>query len=197
MPSSHLLQLNEIMQLIFLSGPRSLLDVGVGFGKYGVLAREYLELWDGRGIYGDWTRRIDGIEIFEGYLTPLHDYIYDHVYVGNALEIMPTLEVRYDLILLIDVLEHFTYEEGIRLLDACRRKGRNFLVSTPRDIGEQQSAFDNFHEAHRFQWQPWHFEQFDRYFHVPNAKSHIYLVGEDAVRFTGAAVKAPPPGSDS
>jgi len=41
MPSSHLLQLNEIMQLIFLTKPQSLLDIGVGFGKYGVLAQEY------------------------------------------------------------------------------------------------------------------------------------------------------------
>ncbi len=191
MPSSHLLQINEITQLIFLSKPQSLLDIGVGFGKYGVLAREYLELWDGRGVYGDWTRRIDGIEIYEDYLSPLHEYVYDHIYVGDALDIVPALDFNYDLILLIDVLEHFSYEEGTRLLDACRRKGRNFLVSTPKDVGEQQGAFNNPHEAHKSQWQPGDFEQFEKYFHLPNLKSHIYLVGEDAPRFTGAVVKPP------
>ena len=31
--------------------PFSILDIGSGFGKYGVLCREYLELWDGRQEY--------------------------------------------------------------------------------------------------------------------------------------------------
>ncbi|MEW5995165.1 MAG: class I SAM-dependent methyltransferase [Candidatus Zixiibacteriota bacterium] len=188
MPSSHFLQLNEIMQLIFLTRPQSLLDIGVGFGKFGVLAREYLELWDGRVKYGEWTRRIDGIEAFEQYLTPLHDYVYDHVHIGNALDILPTLDIRYDLILLIDVLEHFTYEEGQLLLETCRKKGRNLIVSTPKDIGAQGEAFGNPYETHKFQWQPWHFERFEHYFHIPNPKSYIYFIGEDAYRFTGATV---------
>lgn len=191
MPSSHLLQLNEIMQLIFLSKPQSLLDIGVGFGKFGVLAREYLELWDGRGKYGDWQRRIDGIEVFEEYLTPLHDFIYDNIYIGNALDILPKLDTRYDLILLIDVLEHFPYEDGVRLLEACQAKGRNFLVSTPKDIGAQEDAFDNPCEAHKSQWERHHFDRFDKYFYVPNTKSHICFIGEDAPRFNGATVKQP------
>jgi hypothetical protein len=190
MPSSHLLQLNEIMQLIFFSKPNSLLDVGVGFGKYGVLSREYLELWDGRGKYGEWTKRIDGIEIFEKYLTPLHDYVYDHIYIGNALDIVPTLDFRYDLILLIDVLEHFSYDEGVKLLGACFQKSRNVLLSTPKEVSSQEDAFGNPYETHRSQWQPRHFEKFDKYFYVPNLKSFIYFIGKDATKFTGATVKS-------
>jgi len=188
MPSSHFLQINEIVQLIYLLKPSTVLDVGVGFGKYGLLAREYLELWDGRGKYNQWSRRIDGIEVFEGYLTPLHDYLYDHIYIGNALDIIPDLDVTYDLILVIDVLEHFTHDEGVRLLEACQRKGRNFLVSTPKDIGTQEEAFDNPYERHKSQWQMGYFDKFEKYFFVPNLKSYIYLIGEDAPKFTGAVV---------
>ena len=64
MPTSHHSQINQIMQFVVLTDPKSLLDIGVGFGKYGFLAREFLELWDGREEIGNWTRRIDGIEIF-------------------------------------------------------------------------------------------------------------------------------------
>ncbi len=71
MPSSHLYQINEILALIMATNPESLLDVGVGFGKYGFLSREYLELWDGREQYHDWKRRIVGIEACKKYLTPL------------------------------------------------------------------------------------------------------------------------------
>ncbi len=70
MPSSHFGQLNEIVELIKLSKPKSVLDIGVGFGKYGVLAREYLELWDEGKKYNDREIRIDGIEAFEKYITP-------------------------------------------------------------------------------------------------------------------------------
>jgi hypothetical protein len=54
MPTSHPYQLNEIIDLAMKVDPKSVLDVGVGFGKYGVLLREYLELWDGRDRYRDW-----------------------------------------------------------------------------------------------------------------------------------------------
>ena len=63
MPTSHLHQLNAIVEIMMLTDPQSMLDVGVGFGKYGFLAREFLELYDGRDAYADWQRRIDGIEV--------------------------------------------------------------------------------------------------------------------------------------
>jgi hypothetical protein len=47
MPTSHPSQLNEILEVVLKTRPRSVIDVGVGFGKYGVLCREYLEFWDG------------------------------------------------------------------------------------------------------------------------------------------------------
>jgi hypothetical protein len=159
------------------------LDVGVGFGKFGVLAREYLELWDGRKQYGDWQRRVDGIEVFESYLTPLHDYIYDRVFVGDALEIMPGMADRaYDLVLLIDVLEHFDEGGGVRLITESLRIGRNVLVSTPLDIGRQDAAFDNVYETHRFQWTPRLLEGYGPHFFVPNVRSTIWFCGEDAKR---------------
>jgi len=75
MPTSHLYQVIDIMELILFTSPESILDVGVGFGKYGFLSREYLELWDGRGKYCDWKIRIDGIEAYKDYITPVHRFI--------------------------------------------------------------------------------------------------------------------------
>lgn len=43
MPTSHPNQINEIIQIAELLRPASVLDVGVGYGKYGFLLREYLE----------------------------------------------------------------------------------------------------------------------------------------------------------
>jgi len=182
MPSSHLHQLNEIMDLIYNANPKSILDIGVGFGKYGFLSREFLELWDGRQQYKNWQVRIDGIEVFKEYLTPVHNFIYDHIYEGNAIDILPTLETKYDLILLIDVLEHFDFEEGSTILSECQKHGRNILISTPKDIGTQKDSFGNVYETHKFQWKSQHFEKFVDKFYVPNDISLICLLGEDSLK---------------
>ena len=170
------------MELIVLTKPQSVLDVGVGFGKYGVMSREFLELWDGRENYTEWTRTIDGIEVFKGYLTPLHDFIYDKIYVGNAIEIIPTLKTNYDIILLIDVLEHLDYEAGIKLLKDCQKIGKNIIVSTPHDIGDQKDSFGNPFEIHKFQWRKKHFHQFKNKFFIPNELSLICYIGKDSAR---------------
>jgi SAM-dependent methyltransferase len=190
-PSSSPYQLNEIAELIVLTRPHSVLDVGIGFGKYGFLAREYLELWDGRNRYDDWQHRIDGIEVFPRYVGSLQRAIYDEIYLGDALEILPRLDHHYDLVLLIDVLEHLPEEKGVALLDAARRVGRDLIVSTPRDIGHQGEVFDNPHETHHFQWTKRHLKPLGGFF-VPNRRSLIWYGGEDAARVRAARL---PPSS--
>lgn len=178
MPTSHLYQINEIMELIVLTDPKSILDIEVGFGKYGFLSREYLEIW-GKVEYATWERRIDGIEAFRGYLTPVHNFIYDHIYEGDANDVMGSLQSSYDLILLIDVLEHFRYEGGVMLLEMCGRVGRNMIIATPKDIGSQRSSV-NPYEDHRFQWAKKHFDKFPNKFFVRNPESLICFIGNDA-----------------
>ena len=182
MPTSHLYQLNEIMELVVLANPRTMLDVGVGFGKYGFLAREYLELWDGREKYEQWTRRIDGIEAFAQYLTPVHKFIYNQIHIGNAAEILPALGQQYDLVTAIDVLEHFDYKQGRQFLLACSQRAANVIISTPTDIGNQADAFGNPYETHQFQWQREHFREFQNVFFIPHEISLIVCFGADAGR---------------
>ncbi|MCX6246926.1 MAG: class I SAM-dependent methyltransferase [Bacteroidetes bacterium] len=184
MPSSHHYQLNEILELIIETNPRKLLDIGIGFGKYGFLSREYLELWESGSVYGSHTRRIDGIEAFEPYLTPLHRLIYDTIFTGDAREILPGLTERYDLILMIDVFEHFTYEDGLKVLEECRRCGRNILISVPRMMSVQDEVFGNPFEAHRYNWRRKDFGFLPDKFFLYNVKSTLCFIGEDSRRIS-------------
>jgi predicted O-methyltransferase YrrM len=95
MPTSQFYQISDIVEFIVRTNPKSILDIGVGFGKYGALAREYLD--QGERLY-DWKRRIDGIEVFEEYITDIQRFYYDNIYIGNAVEVLPKLEETYDLI---------------------------------------------------------------------------------------------------
>lgn len=182
MPSSHFNQLSEIVELIVSCDPKTILDIGIGFGKYGFLSREYLELWDGRYQYDNWKRQIDGIEVYKKYITPIHNLIYDRIFQGNAIDILPTLKTKYDLILLIDTLEHFSKDEGSKILSQCLQHGRNVIISTPKDIGNQKDSFGNIFETHRFQWKEIHFNKFSDKLYIPNKKSLIYFIGEDKLQ---------------
>jgi hypothetical protein len=189
MPSSHHFQLNEIVDLVSLTDPNKLLDIGIGFGKFGFLAREYLELWKEGGEYNKWTRQIDGIEAFEPYLTPIHKFIYNNIFIGDALNIIPGLTEKYDLILMIDVFEHFSLSDGLKLLEECRKHGRNILISVPIDMSAQEAVFDNPYETHKYPWKPKDFNFIGDKFFLKNIKSTICFIGEDSNRISGILKK--------
>lgn len=151
MPTSHPFQLNEIASLTTFIKPERVLEIGIGFGKYGLIIREYLEIWGDGGEYQEWLRQIDGIEIFENYILDHHRKIYDNVYLGNALDILHDLQ-SYDLIILIDVLEHLNEEDAKLLLSMCLAKSKYIIISTPKDIGTQGVGYENIYETHLSQW---------------------------------------------
>jgi hypothetical protein len=161
-PFSHSSQLSAIVGFIEHLQPASILDVGVGMGQYGFLARNSLENVHLFHIDGDrahlrpkseWRVRIDGIEAFPGYLTPVHDYAYNKITIGDALKELPAIPDRaYDLVLGIDILEHFTDEDGRAFLAELKRIARRAaLISTPKDFHEQEVEA-NPYENHRSHW---------------------------------------------
>lgn len=180
MPSSQYSQISGITQAIHMLKPKSVLDIGIGFGKYGFLCREYLELCDGREQYDDWQHRIDGVEVFPEYVGKLQNDIYSNIYIGNALNVLPKLDHHYGLTLIIDVLEHFTYEDGLKVLECCKLKSDNVLISVPKDIGNQGEMFHNEHEAHLYQWATKDIKAMFGDAHIiDNSQSYIWVCGKD------------------
>jgi len=174
------------MELILFTKPQSVLDIGIGFGKYGFLCREYLELWDGRNQYNDWQRRIDGIEVFPNYITPLQKIIYNNIFIGNSLEVLPEIDFIYDLIILVDVIEHFDIDEGKQLLYECSRKSKAIIIATPIIASPQGDAFGNPYERHKSQWTKNHFESFENKVFIPDNASLLCYIRFDQVQTTEA-----------
>src|SRR6266498_3438781 len=114
MPGSRYEQIETVVDLMVRLDPRRILDVGVGNGLYGLLARQYVE---GAGPFARNGLRVDGIEIFESYLTPVQRTVYDELMVGDVLEILPDIPSgTYDLALALDVIEHLPDTGGRELL---------------------------------------------------------------------------------
>lgn len=179
MPTSHYNQINEIVELIYFLKPKKILDIGIGYGKYGFLSREYLEIWGEIENYNKNEVIINGLEAYKDYLTEIHQKIYDNIFIGNALDVLPEIKEKYDLILLIDVIEHFEYNDGIKILKECFRISNNVIVSTPKDIYIQEDVFNNPFEVHKFQWEKKHFKKLNKCLFVKNTQSIICCMGNN------------------
>lgn len=161
-PFSQSTQLSAIVGWVETLAPKSVLDVGAGMGQYGFLLRNNLEgvnlfrIEGGRGRLrpkSEWLIRIDAIEGFPGYLTPVHEWAYNNIMLGEALGSLGTMETgRYELAIAIDILEHFDKEPGRRFLAELRRvASRAALASTPK-VFHPQDVPANPYENHRSLW---------------------------------------------
>lgn len=91
--------------------PTRVLDVGAGYGKHGVLLREYL----------DPTPVVDGVEAWHPYVAAhrLHG-IYDHLIEADVLDLDQATLDRYDLVVMGDVIEHLPKAAALALLHRIR-----------------------------------------------------------------------------
>jgi SAM-dependent methyltransferase len=179
MPTSFPENISRIITLIMEIKPFSILDVGSGFGKYGYLCREYLDVVQGRFQKEDWKVRIDGIEGFPPYLSDLQRFIYNRLIEGDIFANLAVFKDQsYDLALAIDVLEHFEKEKGLQFLQECQRVARVVLVSVP--VGYPQGAlFGNPLEAHRAEWTKKDFQRLNAPLVLKGYQSWIALLSQN------------------
>lgn len=144
--------------------PKSVLDVGIGFGKYGFLFREYLDIWDAADVTGcsraNWSTRIDGIEATREYVTELQEFLYDKIHLGDVREVLETLDT-YDVVVMGDLLEHFEREVGEALLDvAYAHTDQCLLLTFPLGCARNTNVLNNLHESHLSRWSRKDFRRF-------------------------------------
>lgn len=162
MPFSQTSQISAIVGWIQNLNPSSILDVGAGMGQYGFLLRIALEDVNLFQIEGDkawqrpkgeWQYQIDGIEGFAGYMTPVHEWAYNRVMIGDALTRLAEIPSEsYELVIAIDILEHFDVQTGTLFLSELRRvASKAVLISTPKTFCAQDVEA-NPYENHRSVW---------------------------------------------
>lgn len=147
MPMSNPGHVPAVLHYLVGLRPASLLDVGVGLGAYGFLARQYLDVAEGHLDPAQWRTRIDGVEVFEPYRNPVWQHFYDRVTVADVREGLADLP-RYDLVLCNDVLEHVAREEARALVRALLGRCRVLIATTPASEFPQGAWSGNEAEAH-------------------------------------------------
>ena len=181
MPSSGFNLIPQIIESVNILKPSSILDVGCGNGKYGFLCHEALYFWN------NICPTIDAIEGYPNYIGKLQREIYNKIYIGEALSILKTIpDNSYDLVLAVEILEHFSKTEGIEFLQYLKRVGRNVILSCPKITKPQDAINDNSYEIHRSQWRQ---KDFGECVVLPNKYSLIIVIGPDRNKIKTEKVK--------
>ena len=140
--------------------PRSIVDIGCGWGRWGFLAREFCELWFHRYSRDEWKVRIDALDVNPGTWTPVHAYIYDSMMQADVRTWTPSQ--RYDVAICCDVLEHMPKEDGLKTLEKLLAWCDNVLLGIPLGAGWSRPGFDgNPYEAHVARWEAWDVSDLD------------------------------------
>jgi hypothetical protein len=169
-----------ILETVLSKNPMKIVDVGAGMGKYGLLLREqYLSFKTGKGELSpldDIT--IDAIEdtkYFFEFRRGLLEVIYDSVFKSSVFDITDILfQNKYDMVLLIDTVEHWTKEEALGLIRKIN-KYSDILVSTPKKVSMYTKHYYGDPRHHITQWDDSDLNEFNIDI-VPNKNSHIIYI---------------------
>ena len=96
MPSSDPTMIPKVLAVVMHIKPMSILDVGVGNGRYGFLFRECLDWNFGRIKRESWEILIDGIEVDESYVNLAGEFVYDNIILRDWMDV--SLIVKYDIV---------------------------------------------------------------------------------------------------
>jgi 2-polyprenyl-3-methyl-5-hydroxy-6-metoxy-1,4-benzoquinol methylase len=158
MPSSNLLVAPTVLNLIHqVHKPGGkILDVGPGWGKYATLIREYV----------DPKAKITGIELWKPYIVNHRlTHLYDPIIHGDVRTADPSWLSQFPIVLLADVIEHMTLNEGNALLE---RLPGWVIVSTPRDFFHNPKSCPP-PEKHLSHWTAQAFQAMPRFDYLDSA----------------------------
>ena len=157
MPISNWEAIPAIMNEVYRLQPQMVLDLGIGFGKWGALLREVLDGMHGRCARGQWQARIYGMEVHGAYRNPAWN-CYNNI---SEVDFACIGELQnWDLVLMIDSLEHLEPEQGLAILDALVENNRHVIISVPVVPMPQGAMYGNEFETHRTHYDGTEFSRF-------------------------------------
>ena len=133
--------------------PKAILNVGIGYGRWGMVVREFCELWSWRLKPSEWQIRIEGIEAFSENIEEYHRHFYNKIHVGDFRQIVSSLPTNWSVVIFGDVIEHFEKNEGQASLQWALKASDYVMVNVPLgDNWPQSDIYGNSFERHLSVW---------------------------------------------
>ena len=153
MGTSNWQQIPFCVEALLAVEPMRVLDLGVGYGRWGMLVREFCEEWKGRAHRENWRVRLEGVEAFPKNVEEYHHFFYDWVHVGDAAALLARQQERWDLVIFGDVLQQWPKGAARATLDRALDLADYVLVNVPLGEGWGRGAvYGNPYERHRSAW---------------------------------------------
>jgi len=145
MYSQHSLEITPYVTSLIPNNARIFIDVGCGYGSIGYLIKVHLFMSRIKG-------ELIGLDVNREYLQRLSQLnVYDHLVLASA-STLPFKDKTVDVSLSIEVIEHLSEEEGIKLLQELDRITRKrAILTTPNGFHQVFEAL-NMYEIHRSGW---------------------------------------------
>lgn len=151
MPIGCQVAISPVLNLFTSIKPKTILDVGVGSGTFGLLFREYSDIMAERYEKNEWQIQIDGVEIWDKYITESHKHWYNNLYITDIMQFVP--KIHYDMIYLGDLIEHLSYEDALILIERMKTWTDNIIITTPSWWGNpEHDPLGNPYEHHQRLW---------------------------------------------
>lgn len=156
MASSFINQIPAIIHLVQKLKAEKILDIGKGFGKYGFLIHEYAgvdntkKLNPSKSLKEQSAILIDAVEVDADLMLPHLTQLYTKIYFEDIIQLYKTLP-SYDLILMIDIIEHINKAKAIQLLKHLLMMGNKIIIATPIEFFEQ-NLYESEFEHHVSHW---------------------------------------------
>jgi 2-polyprenyl-3-methyl-5-hydroxy-6-metoxy-1,4-benzoquinol methylase len=169
--------IKPIIESIVEVNPKRILDIGSAFGKFSILAREAILSIraEGQDLTPVDDLEIDCIEMAKYFQNqPYHANLYQKHWHMDAREIDWLGMPEYDLILLIDVIEHWNKEEAKKIIEELKKYTKaKILISTPKEVAFYKEEYYGADcPKHISQWIREDFEGIDK----STEKSHIFII---------------------
>lgn len=147
MPIGSFAILPHIMLVAQQKQPKTILDVGMGYGIYGPAFRQWLDM----GVK-PYKTYISGIEGFAAYRSAAWDE-YDNIVIQPIQDF--DTELKFDLIVFSDVIEHMDKLEGAHVVSKLKsflNPGGILFIGTPAIWLAQTDVHGNELERHKSLW---------------------------------------------
>lgn len=134
---------NNLPLWFFVRGARTILDVGCGVNSP-------------VNYFVSRSQVMDGVDVVPEVLQQAQSAKYRHLYCADIRSF--SVPQAYDVVTALDVLEHFTKDEGIRVLEGLEHAAGRVIVVTPNGFVPQHIPGHPFQEHHS----GWAAEDFSR-----------------------------------
>lgn len=168
MPTSTWVHITDMATIIVKLQPKRVLDVGCGFGRWGFLCRELLDIGKRRWSRDTWEVFLAGVEPTEEYITDVHREVYSLLIMNTvqfALDSSLNMIDPFDLIIAGDVMEHMPKKEAEAVMEGLEQHCKGAIIyGLPIGLWPQEAINGNEYERHVDSWT------------VPEFSRHVDLI---------------------